>query len=142
MPISIKPICDFLDSADLLKRVPKELLPLAKNRLPWTGYLVFTGDETLVGMCAFKAEPSEQKDVEIAYFTFPEYERKGYATDMARLLVSLAKESDETEIVFANTLRTENASARICRRLGFEFKGGVMDPEDGLVWHWRKSVGR
>jgi hypothetical protein len=30
----------------------------------------------------------------------------------------------------------ENASTRICKRLGLEFKGEVNDPEDGWVWRW------
>ena len=88
-------------------------------------------------MCAFKEEPDRWKRVEIAYFTFPEYERNGYATAMARGLVEIAIGSEEANAVIAHTLRKENASARICRRLGFDCKGEVMDPEDGMVWRRR-----
>jgi RimJ/RimL family protein N-acetyltransferase len=135
MPVSIKPIAGFLGHPTVLDRVPKEMLPLAEKRLPWTGYLAFCGTE-LIGVCAFKDEPTNDGVVEIAYFTFPEFEKRGYATEMARCLVKIATESEEATRVLAHTLKEESASTRICRRLGLEFKGEVNDPEDRWVWRW------
>lgn len=43
-----------------------------------------------VGACAFKSATTEI-GVEIAYFTFPEFECKGIATQMARELVAIAE---------------------------------------------------
>lgn len=140
MPFILRPICEFLEDTSTLKRVPKELVPLAEKPLPWTGYLAFGEDRALVGVCAFKDVPDENQQVEIAYYTFPEFERRGFATHMARELVALAREAEDARVVLAHTLRKENASARICRRLEFEFKGEVVDPEDGLVWQWRMNV--
>jgi RimJ/RimL family protein N-acetyltransferase len=55
---------------------------------------------------------------------------------MARLLIELAWREREVRIIRAHTLREENASVRILRRLGFSFIGTIEDPEDGPVWRW------
>jgi [ribosomal protein S5]-alanine N-acetyltransferase len=51
---------------------------------PWTGYLA-EQDGVIVGSCGFKGAPVNNR-VEIAYFTFPEFEGRGLATQMARHL--------------------------------------------------------
>jgi RimJ/RimL family protein N-acetyltransferase len=45
------------------------------------GYLVLEND-TIVGTYAFRSPP-RNGEVEIAYFTFPEFEGRGFATEMA-----------------------------------------------------------
>jgi Acetyltransferase (GNAT) domain len=47
----------------------------------WMGYLVLEND-TIVGTYAFRSPP-RNGEVEIAYFTFPEFEGRGFATEMA-----------------------------------------------------------
>ena len=136
MAVELKPIKGFLKKKKLLERVPKDLLPLAESPVPWTGYLAFDEKDELVGACAFKDVPDKYHQVEIAYMTFPEFERHGYATEMARLLVEIASSTGEIKAVLAHTLRKENVSAWICKRVGFNCKGEVNDPEDGLVWRW------
>ena len=61
---------------------------------------------------------------------------------MARLLCEIAAHSGDVDHVVAQTLREENASMRICRRLGFACDGEIVDPEDGRVWRWKKRLGR
>lgn len=140
MPITLNPIGEFLDNKEILTQVPEEILPLAKRPHPWTGYIVFLDRTTIVGVCAFKDIPDSSKCVEIAYYTFLQYKQRGYGTSMARQLVEIAKASSEASFVIAHTLRKENASARICRRLNFQCQGEVDDPEDGIVWRWRLRV--
>lgn len=102
--------------------------------VPWTGYLAQREDE-LVGTCAFKGPP-RQRRVEIAYFTFPKFAGQGIATEMARQLVEIARATDSTLQVAAQTLPEESASTAILRKLGFELRGAVNHPEDGEVWEW------
>jgi len=102
---------------------------------PWTGYLAFE-DGACVGTCAFTSTP-KNNIVEIAYFTFPAYERQGFATRMAASLVALARECDPTISVTAHTLPVENASTRILRKVGFVFAGPRVHEEDGPIWVWR-----
>jgi RimJ/RimL family protein N-acetyltransferase len=102
---------------------------------PWIGYLAFE-DGACVGTCAFTGGPKAGV-VEMAYFTFPGHERRGVATRMARHLVSLAAAAAPEVFVTAHTLPEENASTRILRRLGFEWVGSRVHPEDGPIWVWR-----
>ena len=101
---------------------------------PWTGYLAFEGDEC-VGSCAFKTPPRERQ-VEIAYFTFPGNEGRGIATWMASQLAAIAFRQDLATTVIAQTLPEENASTRILSKLGFRMTGEIDHPEDGRVWQW------
>lgn len=104
---------------------------------PWLGYLALVGG-MCVGTCGFKAPPKEGR-VEIAYFTFPVHERRGYATQMARLLVEIAHAADPYLNVAARTMPQESASTTILKKLDFELLGPVVDPEDGVVWEWQRA---
>ena len=103
---------------------------------PWIGYLAYdTQANEIVGICSFKDMP-EDAMTEIAFFTFPGYEARGYGGAMAAALVEIAWDSGEVDTVFAHTLREENPSVRILRRLGFALVGPMDYPEDGPVWQW------
>lgn len=101
---------------------------------PWVCYWVYE-ENGCVGTCGFKYPP-EQNKVEIAYFTFPEYEGKGYATLMAAELVTLARRQEPRVRVTARTLPQRNASVRVLEKNGFVLAGEVDDPQDGVVWEW------
>lgn len=104
---------------------------------PWTGFLAVSND-VVVGTCGFAGPPSNG-EVEIAYFTLPQFEGQGVATEMARQLIELVRTSESRPIAIAHTLPEENASARILRRHGFECLGVIQHPEDGAVWKWQDS---
>jgi [ribosomal protein S5]-alanine N-acetyltransferase len=106
----------------------------------WFGYLTIdAGTNVIIGTCAFKGPPSKGGSVEIAYFTFPEFEKNGYATAMASTLVDIASKSEAVRRIIAHTLPETNASTRILQRIGMTFIGEVMDPEDGRVWRWARE---
>lgn len=107
---------------------------------PWGSYVAHEGD-TPVGMCAFKAAPDAAGAVEIAYMTFPAFERRGHAAAMAGALTAMAFEAG-APLVVAHTLPEENASTRALRRNLFVHAGETIDPEDGLVWRWERRCGR
>jgi [ribosomal protein S5]-alanine N-acetyltransferase len=102
---------------------------------PWVGYLALQ-ELHLVGTCAFSAAPKNGR-VEIAYFTFPEFEGHGIATLMATKLIEIAQKSVDHPMVFAQTLPMVNASNHILKKLGFKFAGEVNHPEEGIVWEWQ-----
>jgi RimJ/RimL family protein N-acetyltransferase len=104
---------------------------------PWVGYLAFE-DGLCVGTCAFKG-PSKDNKVEIAYHTFREFEGRGIATQMAKQLHSIAKQTAPNIVVTAQTLPEENASTRVLRKLGFVLKGTVADSDIGTAWEWIAS---
>jgi [ribosomal protein S5]-alanine N-acetyltransferase len=106
--------------------------------LPWSGYLAQTSDMDIVGICAFKGAPDENREVELAWFTFPGYERRGHGTSMARYLVGLATESGPGVRLIAITEAEAGPSSKICERVGFTCEGVVELPDDGPVWRWTK----
>lgn len=101
---------------------------------PWIGYLAISAG-CAVGTCAYKSPPAAGR-VEIAYFTFPEFEGRGIATAMARQLVALARAESPGVTVTAQTLPARNASNGILEKLGFSRAGSAMDAEAGEVWEW------
>lgn len=105
---------------------------------PWGCYLA-ERDGQAVGTCAFKAAPDEDGEVELAYMTFPAFEGRGHATEMAGALFRIAAQAGAAMVV-ALTLPFENPSNRALGRNGFTLAGEEEDPEDGLVWRWEKPV--
>ena len=103
---------------------------------PWIGYLAFENG-TCVGSCGFKTPPQNNR-VEIAYFTFPEHESRGIATQMASELVRLALDQMPAVTVAAQTLPEESASTSILKKLRFHLVSSLEHPEDGLVWEWQR----
>jgi len=104
---------------------------------PWGGYFA-TKDSRLVGTCGFKGSPKEGF-VEIAYFTFPDFEGQGIATAMGRGLVDIAQASDPKIVVTAQTLVAPDASHRILGKLGFTAGEIIQHPDDGPVVEWRRE---
>src|SRR5688572_21096864 len=84
---------------------------------PWLGYFALDGS-ICIGTCGFKSPPVDGH-VEIAYFTFPGFEGRGYATRMSEALIALGRQADEQVRITAQTLPQESASTTILRRLGF-----------------------
>jgi RimJ/RimL family protein N-acetyltransferase len=116
--------------------------PVSVDELQWDGYFVVDeGSRELVGSCAFKTPPTDDGTVEIAYFTYPGFERRGYATAMARKLIELASGSPVVRRIVAHTLAETSASTRVLEKVGMTLAGEVMDPEDGRVWRWEMAVG-
>jgi [ribosomal protein S5]-alanine N-acetyltransferase len=106
---------------------------------PWGAYLsVDQASRLVVGACAFKSGPTPERLVEIAYYTFPDYEGRGFGTAMALELCRIADESGQVERVIAHTLPEPNASNSLLRKAGFSHVGEVIDPEDGRVWRFER----
>lgn len=105
------------------------------EKAPWLGYFILR-NEQVVGTCGFVGEPAEGC-VEIAYWTFPEFEGQGIATAASGELIRIAREADPTLAIMAKTAPEANASARILARHGFHTAGVVQDHEIGDAWLWR-----
>ena len=102
---------------------------------PWIGY-VAVSEGRPVGGGAFKGRPQDNR-AEIAYYTLPELENRGFAAATARELVRIARQARPGIIVTAQTLPTPNASNAVLKKLGFALKGSLLHPEDGEVWEWQ-----
>jgi ribosomal-protein-alanine N-acetyltransferase len=137
---------DWARAAGAAQRVIGPTLPVQPydgDAIHWGSYFTLNPEtRDVLGTCAFKGAPSEAGAVEIAYFTYPEFEGQGYATVMARRLIELARGVTEVRRVIAHTLPQPNASTRVLTKAGMRFVGEVMDPEDGRVWQWDIPTGR
>jgi [ribosomal protein S5]-alanine N-acetyltransferase len=106
---------------------------------PWLAYLAReSGTRRIVGSCAFKAPPVDGA-VEIAYYTFPDSEGRGFGRAMAGALIDIARRHCRVERILAHTAPEENASVAILRSHGFVFAGVTEDAEDGTVWRWERE---
>jgi RimJ/RimL family protein N-acetyltransferase len=131
---------------DVAKQVCRATVSLYRSGgfvSPWTGYLV-THDRQVVGACAFKSPPvqagADAGKVEIGYFTFPQFEGRGIATEMVRELLRIARSTAPQLTILARTANEENASNAILRKFGFQFVGERLDAEDGPMWQWELSL--
>jgi RimJ/RimL family protein N-acetyltransferase len=107
----------------------------------WGAFFAADHDSrSVVGTCAFKGAPDERGAVEIAYYTFPPYEGRGFATAMAAALADRAATDGRVRCVRAHTLPERNPSSRLLQKLGFTLVGEVVDPEDGPVWRWERPL--
>jgi len=109
---------------------------------PWRlGFAVLDPKvRSIVGSAGFKGPVDADGVVEIAYGIAPGFQGRGYATEAARALIEFAREQSSARTIRAHTLPEANASTRVLGRCGFEFRGEVMDPEDGRVWRWERSA--
>jgi len=123
-------------SADcqMLLKSYEEYYPKIGYNLPWVGYFVVR-DNQIVGSCGFTGQPKEGK-VEIAYWTFKEYEGQGIASFSCKELVLISQQYDPTLIITAKTAPEQNASTKILENNGFIFTEIVQDEEIGDAWLW------
>jgi RimJ/RimL family protein N-acetyltransferase len=91
-----------------------------------------------VGAAGFNGRP-ENNVVEISYYTFKEYEGKGYAALACKELIRIANYQNPGLIICAKTAPEENASTRILRKNGFIYRKIVQDHEIGDAWLWELS---
>jgi len=109
---------------------------------PWVhGFRVVHGESgAIVGSCMFKGPPTGGV-VEVAYGMSPEEQGKGYATEAVKALLAYAWATGEVTMVLAHTLPASTASKRVLAKCGFRHVGEVIDPDDGLVCRFEKTIG-
>ncbi len=109
---------------------------------PWRdGFgVIHVSENRLIGLASFNDAPDAGGAVEISYGIADAYTGRGYATEAARLLIAHAAASGQVRMLRAHTLPERNASTRILEKCGFQNRGSVNDPVDGLIWLWELPV--
>lgn len=133
---------DFFVSGDVSQTFLESLRELRQPN-PWRlGFAaVHREAQMVIGSAGFKGQPDADGMVEIAYGVVPAFQRRGYATEMAKALVDFALHDERVRLLRAHTLRDPNPSTKVLRKCGFDFVGEVVEPEDGPVWRWERTVG-
>ena len=116
-----------------------EYYPKIGFNKPWVGYFAFKSNQ-VVGTGGFIGQPQEGK-VEIAYWTFKEFEGQGIASFVCKQLITIAKATDPDLIITAKTAPEHNASTTILQNNGFIFTAITQDDEIGDAWLWMLKEG-
>lgn len=111
-----------------------DFYPKTGFNTPWIGYTVVRQGK-IVGSCGFVGQPNAGK-VEIAYWTFKEFEGQGIASFACKELVAIAYQADPGLTITAKTAPERNASTKILENNGFIFTGIAQDEEIGDAWLW------
>jgi RimJ/RimL family protein N-acetyltransferase len=133
-----KPVGALTDTARDVCDKTVTLYEPAGSYPPWMGYLALQND-TIIGTCAFRSPP-RNGEVEIAHFTFPDFQGRGLATEMVRQLIEIARSAEPEIKIFAFTLPEKNASNRILQKLAFQFAGETQDEDQRHAWRWELPV--
>jgi RimJ/RimL family protein N-acetyltransferase len=106
----------------------------------WSTHLfVLAEKRTVIGIGGF-AGPPRDGTVEIGYEIAPDYRGLGYATAAAGQLIVSAQRSGEVHTVIAHTLADPGPSAAVLEKLGFHQAAELLDPTDGPILRWQRSV--
>ena len=132
---------NLFESADCqtLLQMYEDYYPKIGFNLPWVAYLVVRQNQ-VVGSCSFTGQPNEGK-VEIAYWTFKEFEGQGIASFACKELIKISQNADPKVTITAKTAPEHNASTRILENNKFVFTEIVQDEEIGDAWLWTLKPG-
>ena len=127
---------DLFESEDCqtLLQMYEDYYPKIGFNLPWVAYLVVRQNQ-VVGSCSFTGQPIDGK-VEIAYWTFKEFEGQGIASFACKELIKISQNTDSKVTITAKTAPGHNASTRILEKNKFVFTEIVQDEEIGDAWLW------
>jgi [ribosomal protein S5]-alanine N-acetyltransferase len=115
-----------------------EYYPKIGFNLPWVAYLILR-ENKVVGSCSYTGAPNNGK-VEIAYWTFKEYEGQGIASFACIELIQIAQKADSNLTITAKTAPEHNASTKILENNNFIFTEIVQDHEIGNAWLWELKL--
>jgi len=87
------------------------------------------GPRALVGSGGYFGPPDTTGTAEIGYSVLPEWQRRGYATEIVRALVRRAFTYPYIQRVIAHTLKTNQKSISVLLRAGFQPAGKGEEPE-------------
>lgn len=127
-PVLLDPAGTGDFAAELAQAAAQDQVP------PWCSWIGWDGAVPVV-MGGFKGDPAADGLVEIGYLTFASQQGRGFASELARYLVDLARSHGATRVI-AHTLMANNASTRVLEKAGFVRDGIGHDDDVGQVWRW------
>ncbi len=107
-------------------------LEAAPDRIGWFGWYALVRDSdadrpVLVGSGGFLGPPQDET-AQLGYSVLPQFQRRGYATEMAAGLVRWALEQPGVRRVVAETEWANPASMRVLEKVGFKLLGSAGEP--------------
>jgi RimJ/RimL family protein N-acetyltransferase len=129
----------------------EDLLPMVRERVRsdaaqegwWTWAVVRKDTGAAVGSVGFGGGPDAEGAVMIGYATYPNVERRGYATEAAGALVHWALEHPEVVRVCASMPPDNAAAIRVAQKLGMRLLGTVWEEDlDDVLLYGVERAGR
>ena len=131
---------------------PRSLSPELKDALeyvfipntvdPNTNYLFYTlwtaiakDDNVIVGDLCFVGEPNDRGEVEIGYGTQPDFQGKGYMTELVGGMITWAATQPIIKAIVASTAKSNPASHKVLINNQF-----LQSGEDENMLHWRRKL--
>jgi RimJ/RimL family protein N-acetyltransferase len=107
-------------------------LDASPDKAGWFGWYALCRDisasgQVLVGGGGFLGPPLDGV-VQLGYSVLPEFQRRGYATEMVRGLATWAFVQSGVTVIAAETEWANPASVRVLERAGFQPAGDASDP--------------
>jgi len=115
----------------------EDLLPLVRERLRaepgsigwWTWLAADRATRTVVGALGFGGPPNDDGAVMMGYATYPEADRRGYATEAVHALVTWALEQPGLRRVCASIPPENHAARRVAEKVGMRPVATVWEEE-------------
>jgi RimJ/RimL family protein N-acetyltransferase len=107
----------------------------APQEVPWGGILIDRAESVAVGQMGCKERPKDG-GVEIGYGINPAYQKRGYASEMAKAFTDWILAQPGVKQVKAECRMDNTGSVRVLEKAGFICCGERVDVEDGLLFVW------
>ena len=107
------------------------------NQLNWGPWFVMLKESGhIIGDIGFKGRPDEERMAEMGYGSLEEYRNHGYATESVQALISWAFETDEADILVAETANDNIASINVVQKLGMQ---RIREANGMIYWQLLKD---
>ncbi|MGE7689461.1 GNAT family N-acetyltransferase [Lysinibacillus sp. NPDC097214] len=125
----------FLDEElrQALKFRLSKVLEDEENYIWYTNWVIVSKEQNcIVGGIMLKGLPNEQGEVVIGYYTFPQYQGKGYMTETVRMLKDWLLRQSNVKYVIADTDKNNIASHKVLQKAG-----ATLYSESEELYFWR-----
>jgi ribosomal-protein-alanine N-acetyltransferase len=129
---------------DLVEALPffVENMEKAPSEPAWDWIAIHKSDQSVIGDIGFMRGPDQEGVVEVGYSIIPEYRNQGYATEMARGLITWAFEEKGIKVVIASCLDDNIGSIKVLEKVGMHrleadgnmLKWEIRQEEWGYTW--------
>ena len=124
-------------SAELKEALEETILPhvadQTKNFLYstlWTA--ISTAENKMIGDLCIVGEPNADGAIEIGYGTYPEFQGKGYMTEIVGRIIMWAKTQPVVQSIIASTDKTNTASFKVLQNNNF-----IRIGETETLFNWK-----